>query len=318
MTSKQTQLPADSMTDEQKDIFQKNIRYMFQKLSITYYQAKTSKSLPDGIQGADSLPAYASLSKFYNGQAVPSPNLLNKIVEFYNLNIQPQVTAYQFVNEYLSLTDAMRFTRFSNDDQRFLGQYCGYYYSGSGDDILGAMLKISKTESGFRASLITGIYTDSDLQSKRLANLFSDEMVSREAFEKYRKKLPTVHRRCHLYEGDVEFTKSSLLIHFRDYSEDIKKLTMMLDIKTFPAGNKKYKGGLAFVLTSSDGPYDAMFYLMGLRSINLEGFVSLTNETLAPLLSIRKTPNEHVALTSAADRAWFEFIIREDTQKINL
>ena len=51
--------------------------------------------------------------------------IVNKIVNFYNYNITPEVTTFEFLREDLSLTDSTRSQNIKGFDEKYIGTYYG-------------------------------------------------------------------------------------------------------------------------------------------------------------------------------------------------
>ena len=114
------------------------------------------------------------------------------------------------------------------------------------------------------------------------------------------------------YEGDVEITSSSVYISFRGRDIEARKLVLTLNITGFPPRlERKYKAGLAFMLLTSDSPFDTRFFLVGLASDQLKYKPSISDEQIAPLLKL-PTNGYDVWLTTKMDRAWYEMAIAQE------
>lgn len=308
------------MTQNELQLFHKNYEYMWDKLNTSHYYVKCDSNndhalRAQNILGREVLPSYTICSKCMNKEYEPSQNIVRKIVNFYNLNLSPEVNTRQFLQEDLSLTDQHRYRNRTLFDQRFLGLFWGYYPCASSSAMDGAILQIYKEDDILRAALIAGIRSDEELYGNDLANLFSNRIVCKSDFDKYYKTRDIANQRCYYYEGIVELTNRSFLITFRGVDSDQRKLVMTLNTECFSdCVDRPYAGGLAFVLTSSDGPYDVRFFKMGLINSSRVK-VSLTDPKLHDLLQINVTDNE-INLTSTADRVWYEFILEKCNQKI--
>lgn len=229
------------------------------------------------------------------------------------LNLSPEVNTRQFLHENLALTDQHRYRNRTLFDQRFLGVFYGYYPSTSVSmsAINGAVLQIYKEEDILCAILVTGIRSDEELYGSDLSNLFSQPVVQKTDFDRYFQTRDRTNQRCYYYQGIVELTNQSLLITLRGVDSDQRKLVMALNIDCFPnQGNRAYSGGLAFILTSNDGPFDVSFFKMGIINSSTNIKISLNDKTLYKLLEINETGNA-INLTSTADRVWYEFILEQ-------
>ena len=87
------------MTKDENNLFHANYKYMWNKLSTTYYHVKTGTPKASHIQGGAYLPAYSICSKCFKTDYEPSIGTVDSIVQFYNQNLSPQINTYQFLHE---------------------------------------------------------------------------------------------------------------------------------------------------------------------------------------------------------------------------
>ena len=302
------------MTTEQLVLFHKNYEYMWNKLSTTYYYARCDAAAykterTQHLVGCNLLPSYKICSRCMNKEYEPSLKIVHKIVQFYNKNIAPSVTTHQFLNEDLQSSDHERYRSSSIYDKRFIGTYYGYYLSPSTETkLLGAVLNIYEENSLLKAILVSGIRKDTELTHYELLDVISNPASVTKNFEAYFNKRTPENQRCYLYSGDVELTVNSLTIYLKGNNEDSRKLTLTFNTDCFTnAVKRNYYGGLAFALSSNDGPLDARFYRLGFINSHI-GTISLENNDIIELLRINHTGN-CISLTSAADREWYEVIL---------
>ena len=111
------------MTKDENNLFHANYKYMWNKLSTTYYHVKTGTPKASHIQGGAYLPAYSICSKCFKTDYEPSIGTVDSIVQFYNQNLSPQINTYQFLHEKLEKTDEIRYQTKTINDQRFIGKY---------------------------------------------------------------------------------------------------------------------------------------------------------------------------------------------------
>lgn len=71
------------MTKEENNLFHANYKYMWNKLSTTYYHVKTGTPKASHIQGGAYLPAYSICSKCFKDGYEPSIGTVDSIVQFY-------------------------------------------------------------------------------------------------------------------------------------------------------------------------------------------------------------------------------------------
>ena len=310
------------MTPNELLLFHKNYKYMWNKLSTTHYYARCDAASykaekTQHLVGCSLLPSYVICSRCMDDSYEPSSKIVNKIVRFYNENIAPPVNTYQFLNEDLQSSDHERYRSSSIYDKRFLGTYYGYYLSASTENkLLGAVLNIYEENSLLKAIFVSGIRSDAELTHYELFDVISDPSSVTKKFEEYFNKRDPENQRCYLYNGDVELTQNSLTIFLNGTNEDSRKLTLTFNTDCFTnAVKRNYYGGLAFALSSNDGPLDARFYKLGMINSHV-GIISLQNKSIIELLRINHTGN-NITLTSAADREWYEVVIKNITPSTN-
>lgn len=77
------------LEQEENLYFHMNYNYMWKKLNTAPYYVSGAGEIPKWIHEQWLLPSYANLSKCLNPDYIPSINIVNKIVQFYNANIKP-------------------------------------------------------------------------------------------------------------------------------------------------------------------------------------------------------------------------------------
>ena len=303
------------LTEDEARLFRANYKFMWSKLGTTPYAVQSSKNTAytvknKPIENDNLLPSYAICFACYREDYIPTPYVVNKIVRFFNANLSPSISPWQFLNEDLSESANIRYKGTSKYDSRFIGEYnCYYTSSGSSADTTGALLKIYKRDNVLKASLITGIRSDQDFQDKALRALFEKDVLTKKDFDKFHAERIPGEKRYYYFEGNVEITASSVLIVFSSYEdEDARKLIFTLNTKRFPTSRKEpYHGGLAFVMTTSDNPFDTRFYLMGLINSKYEAY-SIQDDRIAKLLKVR-SKGKDIRLTATADDAWYKLAL---------
>ena len=312
------------MTNKEKRLFHKNWKYMWSKLSTTYYDVKhpyTSRF--EGIDAETSiplqydekkLPAYSVCSRINSDKTYePSMHTVNKVVAFYNLYINPPVTSFQFLNEDLGMSDNSRYLNPTDTDGRFVGQYWGYYLVG--EKMLGAYLSIYEINRRLRATLVTGVRDNEELMGGALKKVFDQKQPQHKDFMEYFSSRRTEDKRCYFYEGDVELTRSSMIILFRTPDITRRKIVLSLNLDCFTEDREKYWGGLALIMETSDGKENAKAYFMGLISTDACR-VPLESAEVRHLLEMTAN-NQVVELTSGRDSRWYEFIFATMDSKKN-
>ena len=117
---------------------------MWKKLNTAPYYVCGYGEVPEWINSPWMLPSYVNPSKCLNPTFVPSMNIVNKIVQFYNANISPAVDVYVFLHERLEDSDGKRHVGDNSMLDELKGLYYGYYYAGIEDEahIYGALIRI--------------------------------------------------------------------------------------------------------------------------------------------------------------------------------
>lgn len=118
------------LSESERILFHANYKYMWDKISTTYFAVLRSKTPPSAKIDEKKLPSYAICAKCNNDESyAPSRATIAKIVDFYNSQIRPPVEVYQFTHERLEDSDNIRYRSSSVFDPRFIGTYRGYYPS---------------------------------------------------------------------------------------------------------------------------------------------------------------------------------------------
>ena len=173
------------LTDDEVRLFRANYKFMWRTLGTTPYAVQSSKNTAytvknKPVENDGLLPSYAICFACYREDYIPTPYVVNKIVRFFNANLSPSISPWQFLNEDLSESANIRYKGTSKYDSRFIGEYnCYYTSSGSSADTTGALLKIYKRDNVLKASLITGIRSDQDFQDKALRALFEKDVLTK-------------------------------------------------------------------------------------------------------------------------------------------
>lgn len=294
------------MTHGELELFHKNWEYLWSKLTVTYYEVKKIPKRDSPMLDAEKLPSYSICSKINKDPTyVPSARTINKVVGFYNTYISPSVTAFQFTHEDLASSDTSRYLNPTKNDHRFVGNFWGYYPSE--ENIVGAFLRIYEVDNRLRAAIVTGIRDDSELNGGALRKVFEAKQPLYSDFLEYQRTRFVENKRCYFYEGDVELTRSSMVILFRTPDTTRRKLILSLNLECFTDDREKYWGGLAMTMESSDGKENVKTYLMGLSSTDAN-YGSLQMPEIQALLKMT-THSQIVELTSKKDRKWYEFIL---------
>ena len=297
------------LDEEEARYFHMNYAYMWKKLNTAPYYVSGSGEVPKWIRGQWLLPSYANLSKCLNPVFVPSMNIVNKIIQFYNANIQPEIDAYTFLHEKLENGDYSRTAASASDVRPYCGLYHGYYYAGAADrtEIYGAVLKIDSYHDTAVVQMITGIVNDEDLGSLALSDLFSAKSIPLEKYREYRAKLELSRRRTALFKGTAELKPGLLTLTLQ--SEDRAGNALVLRIPPVESDDGRYFGslGLATLLTE----HEMQILKIGIVRADqpdLKPF-HLDDRRLPGILKIQKRPNEHICLSYHDNSAWNEMML---------
>ena len=289
--------------------FHANYCYMWKKLNTAPYYVCGYGEMPEKINAPWLLPSYANLSKCLNQEYIPSMNIVNKIVQFYNANITPPVDAYVFLHERLEESDRHRGVGDDNGLKELEGLYYGYYYAGIPDEkhIYSAIIKIYKDGSMTSAEMIAGL-TDNDMLSDAEINkLISAKSFDVKAYKEYRKTLPLAKRRTTVYTGQAAYVPGLMTLSLKDADRGENYLHIRI-----PIGNRiddGYFGSLG-VMTMISPEFDIQFLKMGIEKADDELQVpDLNDEKLYELLSIKKTANEHIYLTASDNSRWINYLL---------
>ena len=143
------------LSESERILFHANYKYMWDKISTTYFAVLRSKTPPSAKIDEKKLPSYAICAKCNNDESyAPSRATIAKIVDFYNSQIRPPVEVYQFTHERLEDSDNIRYRSSSVFDPRFIGTYRGYYPSVTEDVVIGSYLIIFEEDARLIATLI--------------------------------------------------------------------------------------------------------------------------------------------------------------------
>lgn len=284
---------------------------MWKKLNTAPYYVSGSGECPIYIRNEDELPSYVNLSKCRNPEFVPSINIVNKIVNFYNCNLTPEITTFQFLREDLSLTDSSRSQNIQGFDTKFIGTYYGYYYSESSKkNIVGAVIKIFEDNNILCAVAITGIQNDDQLNNPKLRSLIEKDHISLDDYKKYYDSLELALKRTTFYEGIVNITPKFLILYLSGVDKEEKKLIINQSTNEF-ANVNEHLCGISFSVLISE-QYELQFFKLGLVRAHHKDIIpmSLNDEEVGKMLEIQNTENERIILVSKDERNWYEHVIQ--------
>lgn len=261
------------LTPVQNDIFHENYRYMWEKLSVTYYQvSQTPEKCPE-IHGREYLPSYAYLCRCMKDSYVPTVSTVNKIVDFYNANILPRVSGYQFVNERLSAQDAMR-RRVDEDGstERICGTYCGYYLSPQQEGkVCGALMRIQSEGDRGETKSRCVYYADGFSDAQRMERFGFEDLSA------------IKNNAVRLYAGEVQINDKAIFVNMHGVSNPADRMCLAMRYEQ----QEKSCGTIAVVMRVCGA--DASVFFVGLTRRGQSAQPDLQNDEkeLVRLLKIR-------------------------------
>jgi len=297
------------LDEEEVKYFHLNYAYMWKKLNTAPYYVSGAGEIPKWIHEQWLLPSYANLSKCLNMEYVPSMNLVNKIVQFYNANIQPEVDSYAFLHERLESSDNVRSTNSGSNTEPYCGLYHGYYYAGipTRKEVYGAVIRIRRMHDTTSVQMITGITEDMDLNGPMLRALFDEKDISLEKYQAYRNSLEMAKRRTTLYKGMADIAPGVLTIQV--HAEDRAGSIIVLRLPLVENMDGQYFGSVGLLTLVSE--HELQILKMGVMRADhkeLRPF-SLQNEQLNDVLSIEKLGNDHIQLRFNDNSLWNDMIL---------
>lgn len=300
---------AVTLQEEENYYFHANYAYMWKKLNTAPYYVSGGGETPAWIRAPWELPSYVNLSRCLNPQYVPSLNIVNKIIRFYNLNLKPEVDSYRFLHEKLELT--AEHANPAAEDDSLPGLYRCYYYMGNrGKKIMaGGLLKLSKVRDSLTAQMISGFTEDQDLDSPALRKLFAVPDITPEAYKEYRAGLEIGKRRVTLFKGVAEIKPGLMTLELGAMDRDGAVLIFRCPVQQ--ENGEKFLGniGLAALIDKQE----MQLCKLGLMRTDEQGVtpMPLNDENVAALLEMEKLPNEHIALSFREAADWSDLILTE-------
>ena len=290
--------------------FHANYIYMWKKLNTAPYYVSGFGECPAWIREPELLPSYVNLSKCMNPDFVPSLNIINKIVAFYNANISPSVDTYTFLHEQLEDSDRGRTALVCSSPAPYCGLYycCHYAEAEDAGYVRGALLYIFESDGEVRARLVTDITDDGTLTGDALQKLITSGDITPEKFNAYKADLPLNKRFIALYSGAGKTDPGVMTLRFLRVDRDGSYLTLFMPLD--PAEGGPFIGSLGFIaLISADRSF--RFFRAGIERAGLKDLepFSLTDPKLTELLALKKGLNEHISLSPADNTAWRNYLL---------
>lgn len=290
--------------------FHSNYLYMWKKLNTAPYYVSGFGEPPAWIHGAELLPSYVNLSKCMNPDYVPSINLVNKIVHFYNANIAPSVDTYAFLHDTLESGDRGRTAISCSDIGSYCGMYYGYYYSDSIDEryVRGVIMKIFSSGEELRANLIYDIISDEDLLSSDFKKFIEKENPRPEDFAGMRNSLPVSKRFMSMYTGGGKICPGVVSLQLQRADRDGEYMSLFIPANA--SQNGEFIGGLGIAFLITSGRVFQM-YRMGFERIGNSDLrpLSLDDPKLLELLALNKGINERVILSPNDNSTWTSYML---------
>lgn len=290
--------------------FHANYVYMWKKLNTAPYYVSGFGECPAWIREQELLPSYVNLSKCMNPDFVPSLNIVNKIVAFYNANISPSIDTYTFLHEHLEDNDRGRTALACSSPAPYCGLYycCHYAEAEDAGYIRGALLYVFESDGEVRARLVTDITDDGSLTGEALRKLIVSPDLTPEKFNAFKADQPLNKRLIAFYSGAGKADPGVMTLRFLRADRDGTYLTLFMPLD--PTEGGPFMGSLGVIsLISADRSF--RFFRAGIERAGLEGLapLSLADPKLKELLALKKGLNEHIALSPADNAAWRNYLL---------
>lgn len=303
------------LEDTENEFFHINYLYMWKKLNTAPYYVSGFGEIPEWIKDEYLLPSYVNLSKCMNPQFVPSINIVNKVVQFYNANIKPEIDTYQFLHENLAESDTKRNAGNAKEADKFSGLYNCYYFAGIDDEkhVYGAVMKLFNSGSNTYAYMITGITTKDGMTDPKLLKLLEHDDLSLEDYKAYKDSLPLSKRRTTLFKGVTSSVPGMMNIQLQNMEKEGNMLNMRMMLTSHIDDMFIGSLGIASMFT---GDYNLQILKMGIESANIKDLpvLDFENAELAKFLEFRITTNEHIHIALKDNTQWNDYLIAMSEQ----
>ena len=296
---------AVQLQEDENYYFHINYGYMWKKLNTAPYYVSGSGATPSWIREPWQLPSYVNLSRCMNPEFVPSLNIVNKIICFYNANLKPEVDAYRFLHEKLELSDGAGAEK--TDADPFCGLYRCLYFAGNRNrrSMSGGLMRISRVRDVTAVQMIAGLTDEADFENPALLKLFEKQDITLEAYKEYRAGLEISRRRTSLCKGTAELSPGMMHLELGVMDHDGAALL----VRCAAGAEEKFLGsiGLAALLDRQE----MQMFKMGFVRADIAGIrpLKLNDEEAARLLEMEKFPNEHVCLSFREAADWNDLIL---------
>ena len=298
---------------EECEIFHANYCYMWKKLNTAPYYVCGYGEVPEWVNSPWLLPSYVNLSKCLNPTFVPSMNIVNKIVQFYNANISPAIDVYVFLHERLEESDGKRGVGADNELNELIGLYYGYYYAGIEDEahIYGALIRIFNDGSTVSAMMVAGLGDDEMLKDNKVKQLIAGNEVDLVKYKEYKKCIPLAKRRTTIYKGPATCVPGLATLALKDAERDSNYLNIRIPISRI---DDRYFGSLG-VITMVSEDFNIQFLKIGIERADDDELkaLALEDEKMFEMLRIKKATNEHIYLSASDNVRWTDYLINSAT-----
>ena len=296
--------------EQEVKYFHANYIYMWKKLNTAPYYVSGFGETPHWIRETELLPSYVNLSKCMNPDFVPSLNIVNKIVQFYNANISPAVDTYTYLHEYLADSDRGRTALACSTPTPWCGLYYCYYYSEAEDAqyIRGALLDIFEDNENVRARLFMEITDDNDLTGRQTRALLEGNDLTPEAFTAWRNSLPLSRRLQLFYSGAGRIDPGMMLLQLRRMDRAGSYLTLFMPLD--PGESGRFIGSLGMASLIGEDR-SLQFFRMGFERADHPELkpLLLGDNKLKELLALRKGLNERISMSPADNTTWTNYMV---------
>ena len=295
---------------EEVTFFHANYVYMWKKLNTAPYYVSGFGETPPWIREPLLLPSYVNLSKCMNPDFVPSLNIVNKIVQFYNANISPAVDTYMFLHERLEDTDRGRTALACSSPAPYCGLYYCYYYADTEDErqIRGALLYLFENGGELRVRMLFDLTEDGELCSEKLADMLRGSDLTPEKFADYKKDLPLNKKLILFFRGAGRIEPGVMTFRLQRSDRQGTYLTLFMPLS--PAEGGQFIGSLGiFTLISEDRTFQ--FFRAGFERAGHPELrpLPLGEEKLKELLSLKKGANERIMMSLSDNRQWTNYLV---------
>lgn len=255
------------MTDEQRIHFHNNFQMMLLKIGTSpYYINGEGRTDDNSVLGRSLAPSYTTLCKCENDISYePTARTLNRLIDFYNANLEPSTDAYTFISMDINASEVGKIQN-NMLYRQYLGIYYVYYYSDNFiDEIHGGLLQVYELDGRFRAHLIMSLkesYQFKDVLDQVFHRSNTRTQI-RKSFDKYRQRLPDAYRHCYYCEGPFEMYDRCVIMNLTNPNVPAHKMYITINTE-HNSVQQEYPGSLAVYLSPSVGNLQTRFCKMAI------------------------------------------------------